>query len=249
MRAVEHEHVRTRVNERAAAVEHVRRHADGRRAQQPSRRVLGGVGVLEHLFNVLYRDKPLEAVIPVDYGQLLNAVFLEDGLRLVKRRAFKPGDEVVFRHDLVYAAGHIGLKLHVAVGDDADEPSVRVDYGHAGNAELRHERIRVAEGVVRAEGERVGDNAVFRALDHVHLFRLRVDAHVLVYDADAALARNGDRHAVLRHSVHRRAHHRHVQPDALCELRGEIDIRREHIALRRDEQHVVKRQTLADKTL
>ena len=58
--------------------------------------------------------------------------------------------------------------------------------------------------------------------------------------ADAALTGQGNGHAGLGNRVHSRAHHRDIQGDLLCQLGVQIHIRRKHIALRRDEQHIVK---------
>ena len=249
MGAVEHQHVRACVDKRAAAVDNVVRNADGRRAEQAACAVLGRMGIFEDLLYILYGYEAFKPVIIIHYGELFDAVLLKYLLCLVERGADKPGYEAVPGHYLADLPAHVGLKLHVAVGDDTDKLSVTVHYRDAGNTELCHKRVRIAERIVRAKRERVRDNAVFRALDHVDLLGLSVNAHVLVNDAYAALARYCDRHAVLCDRVHRSAHHRHVQPYLLCEPCGKVHIRRQHVALRRNEQHVVKRQPLADKTL
>ena len=173
----------------------------------------------------------------------------QDLLGLVKRRADLAGDEPAAGHDLGDAAAQLGLELHVAVGDDAHQLAVLVHDGHAGDAVLGHQGLRVAERLVRREGEGIRDDAVFRTLDQVDLLGLHVDGHVLVDNADAALARDGDGHAVLGDGVHRGAHDRDVQTDFFCQIRGQIHVGGQDIALRRDQQHVVKGQAFADNTL
>ena len=248
MGRVEHEHVNARIDKRAGTVEHVIRDADGGSAEQTAGCVLCGVRVLEHLFNVLYRDKAAQLVVLVDYGKLLYTVLLEDGLGFVKRRADKAGDKPGLGHDLVDAAAHIGLKLHIAVRDDADELAVFVNDGHAGDAELCHERVRVAEGIAGAEVERICNNAVFGTLDQIDLLGLMLNAHVLMDNADAALSRNCDRHAVLGNGIHGRAHHGHVEPDLIGEPCSKLNIGRQNVTLGRDKKHVIKREPLTDET-
>ena len=249
VRRVEHKRVHACLDKRAGTVEYVVRHADGGGAEQAPVPVLGRVRVFDDLFNVLYRYKPLEAELLVHYGQLFYLVPAEDVLGLLERGALPAGDEALTGHDLADAGVHVLLKLHVAVRDDADEHAVGVHDRHAGDAVLRHERVRLAEGVVRPQIEWVRDDAVLRTLDHIDLLGLVVYRHALVDDADAALARYGDGHAVFRHGVHGRAHDGRVEPDGLGQVRGQVDVGRQDAALRRDEQYVVKGQALADKAL
>ena len=244
--AVEHQHVHARVEQRAGAVEDIVRHADGRGAQQPPRSVLGGVGVLHDLFDVLDRDEPPEVVFLVDDRQLFDAVMAQDLLGLLQRRADLAGDEPLARHDLGDLAAEVFFKFHVAVGDDADELVLLVHDRNAGDAVFRHQRLGVAERFVRRQREGIGDDAVFRALDQIDLLGLHVDRHVLMDDADAALARDGDGHAVLGDGVHGGAHDGDVQSDLVRQTGGKVDVGGEHVALCGDKQHIVKGQPFAD---
>ena len=94
--------------------------------------------------------------------------------------------------------------------------------------------------MIGSQGKRICDDAVLRAFDLVHLFGLRLDGHVLMYDADAALSRHGDGHAVLRHSVHSCAHHRNVQFDLLRQPGAELHLVRHHLWVGGYQQHVIK---------
>ena len=115
-----------------------------------------------HFFEGFNGDKALQLVVLIHDRQLFNAVFLQDGLGLVKGSALESGNQVLAGHHFVDAAAHVGFKLHVAVGDDTDELSVIVNDGHAGDAELAHQRVRVAQCMSGVEIERIGDDAVCR---------------------------------------------------------------------------------------
>jgi len=75
--------------------------------------------------------------------------------------------------------------------------------GHAGDVLGTRELEHFADGRLGAHGDRVVDDAALEALHPRHLPGLRLDGHVLVDDADAALLRDGDREAVLGHGIHR----------------------------------------------
>jgi hypothetical protein len=96
------------------------------------------------------------------------------------------------------------------------------------------------------DGHRVLDHPALGALDPVHLLGLPLDRHVLVDDADPALARHGDRHARLGHGVHRRGDQRDRQPDRAGELRLHAGVLRVDLRVPRGQQHVVEGERLAD---
>ena len=172
----------------------------------------------------------------------------EDLLGLGQGGALGGGDQVLLGHHVVDELGHIGLKLHVAVGDDTDETAVVAD-GHAGDAVLGHQPVGLGQGVARAQPERVGDNAVLTALDHVHLLSLLADGHILMDDADAALPGDGDGHAVLGDGIHGGADQRNIQMNFTGQAGVQINVGGQHITGSRDEQHVIKGQPLLDKLL
>ena len=68
-----------------------------------------------------------------------------------------------------------------------------------------------ADGFIRRQRDRVGDDAVFAPLDLVHLAGLHGDRHVLVDDADAALLGERDGQFALGDRVHRRREDRNVE--------------------------------------
>ena len=172
----------------------------------------------------------------------------QDLLSLLQGDALGGGDQVLLGHHVVDELVHVGLELHVPVGDDADQLSVVTD-GHAGDAVLGHQLVGLRQGVARSQPEGVGDDAVLAALDHIHLLRLLADRHVLVDDADAALPGDGDGHAILGDGIHSGTDKRDIQPDFLCQVGVQIHISGQHIAGGGDQQHVVKGKPLLDKLL
>ena len=181
-------------------------------------------------------------VLAVHDGQLLNLVAAEDLTGLLEGGALGSGDQVVLGHHVVNELRHVGLKLHITVGDDTNELAVVAD-GHTGDAVLRHQLVCLSQGVAWAEEEGVGDNAVLTALDHVHLLGLSADGHILVDDTQTAFPGQGDGHPGLGDRVHGGAHHRDIQGDLAGETGVQVDVCGEHVALGRNQQHVVEGQT------
>ena len=162
----------------------------------------------------------------IDNGKLLLAGLAKDFLGLCQSDANLGSDQLVpGRHDLGDLPTVVLLELEIPVGDDSDQPahlSVLCD-GHAGNTELAHQGIRIGQGVVRSQGEGLGDHTVLRPLYLVDFLGLLGDGHVLVNNADPALAGHGDCHPVLGYRVHGCAHHGDVEADRSGELRPQIN--------------------------
>ena len=131
MGAVQYQNIHAGVNEGGGAIQHIGSDAYGGGTEQAAGSILGGVRIFQYLFNILDSDKALELIILVHNGQLLYAVLLKNGLGLVQSGALVAGDKVFVGHNLIYTTAHIGLELHVSVGDDAYEVSLIV---HDGNA-------------------------------------------------------------------------------------------------------------------
>ena len=163
--------------------------------------------------------------------------------RLLERRADRHSDQIVFRHPLGDRQIEARLESQIAVGENADQLSVRVRHRHAGNLVLLHHLQRLGDRLPRPHGDRVDDHARFRALHFVDLFRLLLDRHVLVDDTESALLRHGDRQARLGHRVHRRGDDRDVESNVAGQTRGDVDEVRVKVGLRRAQQDVVKCQT------
>ena len=184
-----------------------------------------------------------ELEVIVYNGQLLNLVLAEDLLGFLQGGALFGGDQMVLGHHVVNQLVHVLFKLHVPVGDDADELTVVAD-GHTGNAVFRHELVSLSQSVTGSQPEGVGNDAIFTALHHIHLLGLLADGHVLMDDADTALTGDGNGHPILGDCIHGGTHHRDVQADLFGELGVQVDVCGQDIALRGDQQHIVKGQTL-----
>ena len=245
MGGVEADGVHLGVDQRGDAIHHIAGDANGGGAEQATLTVLGGVGVLLGLLDVLDGDEAAQHVVLVHQRQFFDAVFGEDLARLFQRGAHRGGDEVFRGHDLGDLAGIVGLKAQIAVGEDADQLAVFGD-GHAGDAVARHQFLRVGDEMIRGEEERIGDDAVFRTLDLVHLRGLRLDGHVLVDDAQTAFAGDGDGQTRVGDGIHGGAHQGDVQGDALGERHGGVYLLGQHIALAGDQQNVVKSKPFPD---
>src|SRR2546422_4384006 len=80
-------------------------------------------------------------------------------------------------------------------------------------------------------------------LHAVHLRRLAVHRHVLVDDADAALARDRDRHLRFGDCIHRGGHEGDVEGDAAGKARAHVHVPRMYAREPRNEQNVVESES------
>ena len=239
VRGVDRDHVHARIHERAHSFDDVRRDADRSTREQPSRLILGGMGVFDGFFDVFDGDETFEIAVLVHKRQFFYPMHAQDLLRLFERRAHGRGYQIILGHDLADELGEIRFKAQIAVGDDTDELFAARDR-NAAYLELAHEIERIAELMFGRQMEGVGDNAVFAAFDLVHLLRLGFYAHVLVYHAQTAFAREGYCKLIFRDRIHGSAQKRDIQHDVVRELGGNVHLSGHDVGIFRNEQDVVK---------
>src|SRR2546423_863259 len=232
----------TRAHEFVGALAEVSGRADGGGDAQSSEVVLRGVRVTDGLLYVFDRDETFEVLVVVNDEKLFDAVLLQDDLGLVERRADGDGDERLRRHDLGDRDVEARLEAKVAVGDDADEVSVFVNDGDAADFITLHDCQSLVHGAVGAYGDGVNDHPRLGALHAVNLFGLPLDWKIFVDDADAALLRDGDGEAALRHRVHGGGAERDAKAYADRDRRRGVGLRGQNVGARRHEQHVVEGQ-------
>ena len=155
---------------------------------------------------------PLRQPSASTHRELLDLVAVQDRARLLERRADGDGDEALARHQLGDRPRRVVLEAEVAVREDADEASVLVGDRHAGDVVGLHQRERVGDAVAPAGS--VTGSTIIPASERLTLSTSAAcscDGEVAVDDADAALARERDRHARLGDRVHRRRDERDLR--------------------------------------
>ncbi len=239
---VQHQHVDRSCDQGGRPGLEVGAHAHRRCHPQPAEVVLGGVGVLDGLGDVLDGDEALELEVVVDDQQLLDLVLAQHLAGHLERGPDRHGDQVGRRHEVAYRAVEVGLEAQVAVGEDAEQQPVWGHDRHPADAVAAHELLGVVQGRVTTEGDRVDDHPRLGALHLADHLSLLLDRHLLVDDADAAVARHRDRHRRLGDRVHGRGDQRGVQRHPPGEARGQVDLAGQHGAVRRHQEHVVEGQ-------
>ena len=205
----------------------------------------------DRLFHVLDGDQADAAILVVDDQQLFDAMLVQHPLRLVLADALAHRDEILMRHQLGDFLLGIGRKPHVAVGEDADQFPGHVlgcagDHGNAGKAVVVHQRHRVRQHGVGADGQRIDHHAGFVLLDLPHLGGLAVGIKIAVDDADAAGLRHRDRHARFGDSIHRGGDDRDIERDRAGDAGADIGLGGQDVRETRFQKHVVERVGFAD---
>ncbi len=246
MRGVDDDHVDAGAHEQFDALLGALADADRRADAQLALRVARGGREVGLLGDVLDRHQPAQLEGLVDDQHALEPVAVHQRLAFVDARALGHRDQALARrHDLAHRGVHPCLETQVAPGHDADHLAV-VEHREARNAMLRGQGLDLADGGRRADRDRVAQHAALVALDPGHLGGLRRRRQVLVDDADAAFLRDRDRQPRLGDGVHRRRDQRQVQRDAPGQPRGQAGVARQHLRIRRHQQHVVEGERFAE---
>ena len=135
-----------------------------------------------------------------------------------QRRADGSRNQVFLGHDIADAAAHVFFKAHITVGDDPDEFAVDRNR-YTGDAIFTHQFIGIGQEVIRVKENGIDDDAVFRPFYLVDFTGLSCNGHILMNNANAAFAGNGNRHRGFRYRIHTRTHNRNIQFDIAGQVR------------------------------
>jgi hypothetical protein len=240
VRRIHDQDVHAGADERAGARVGIRAAADRGGHAEPAVLVLVRVGMLAALEDVLHGDQALENAIGVHHRQLLDPVLRQDPLGVVEAGADRRGDEPILGHRVADRLLEIALELEIAVGDDADQPSLSVHDRDAGDLEAPHQDIGLAQRAVGTERDRVENHPALAPLHPVHLRGLALGRHVLVEDAHAAGPRHRDGHVGLGDGVHGGGDQRDVEGDGAGEAADSHDLARMHRGVSRHQEDIVE---------
>ena len=204
--------------------------------------------MLLRLLDVLDRDEAAQDPGAVHHQQLLDAVGVQQLLRALEAGPLGHRDELLGHHGADRLL-QIALEANVAVGDDADRPTVSRHHGQARDVVSLHQLERLGQLLVGADGYRVDHHPGLGLLDLLNLEGLLGDGEILVNDPDAALPRHTDGGGGLGHRVHGRRYDRHGQLDGSRQRRLDVGVLRDDVALGRDQQDVVEGESLSQRTI
>ena len=160
VRGIQNHHVHLRVHQGAHAVKHVCRDSHAGTAQQPSLGVFCGKRIFNRLLDILDGDQAHQIEILVHDGKLFLPRLRKNFLRFFQGDALSCGDQSFRGHGLFNFLREICFELKIPVGNDTDQPAAFRNR-YAGDAELRHQVIRVLKSMLRRKREGVGDDSVF----------------------------------------------------------------------------------------
>ena len=160
VRGIQNHHVHLRIHQSAHAVKHVRRDSHAGSAQQPSLRVFCGKRIFNRLLNILDGDQAHQVEILVHDRKLFLSRLCQDFLSFFQGDALSCGDQPFRGHGLFNFLREICFELKITVGNDANQPAAFRNR-YAGDAELRHQVVRILKSMLRGKREGVGDDSVF----------------------------------------------------------------------------------------
>ena len=208
--------------------------------------VLAGQGIAPPFLDVLDGNEPFQVKGVVHHQKLLDTVLVQEFLRLVQAGSLRHRDQVFGGHERRNRLLQVAHETQVAVRENPRQLRALGD-GDAGNPVTGHHLDGFLHPLAWAHGNRVHDHAAFGALDLVDLGGLRLDTEVLVDDADAALLRQGNGQIGLGDGIHGGADQRDVEFDFIGQQGRDVRVTGEHVRMRGQQQHVVKRQALGQR--
>jgi hypothetical protein len=208
------------------------------------RRLMRSIG--HRLFDILHRNEADAAALIVDDQQFLDAALVELTAGFLLRHAGSDRYQIVPSHQLGHRLGRVLREPHVAVGDDADQPPVRLGDRDAGDAVALHQLEGIRERLVGLHGDRVHHHAALEAFYRAHGRGLLLRLHVAVEHAEPAELRHHDRHVGFGHGVHGRGQDRDVERDPLGHAAARVRLARQDVGFGGLEQHVVEGEAEAD---
>ena len=206
--------------------------------------------MLSEIVNITHGDQTGEASIGIDEQQLLNAAAIQNRLSKRRRCVSRRGHQLIFGHHVLDAClGGMIDKANIAPGQDANHARAsRAIFSHRKSADsvFAHQLLGALHGVSGRKRDGISDDAVLSSLDFLNFERLPLRRNIFVDDADAALLGqcNGERR--FGHRVHGRRNQRDIQADAPGELRPRISGLRRDLAVPRNQQDVVKSDSVLD---
>ena len=80
--------------------------------------------IFDHFFDVFNGDQATKSEVVIDYEQLLNAMAMQNVLRLIESCAYWNGYEVLARHYFSNGLVYISLKTKVSISEYAYETAL-----------------------------------------------------------------------------------------------------------------------------
>jgi hypothetical protein len=140
---------------------------------QAAHLVLARERMTRRLVHVLNRNQAAQPVMVIDQRQLLNSMFLEQVLGVLKANAGSRRNEPR-RHHLAHRTLESALETQVAIGQDSDQPFV-THHGQARNPIALHHRQRISNLLLRMDRDGIGNHAALEFLNCRNLGGLLLD--------------------------------------------------------------------------
>ena len=242
VRGVDHQHVHTGSDQGVHSLVSIGAGTNGGADAQLAIGILTGVREAFGLIKIFHGDHAAQVKRVVNHQYFLDPVLVQQLLHLGEIGA------LLHRHELV-ARGHdgrdeflrVGLKTHIAPGDDTNQ-ILAIEHWHAGYTMGTRQLDQLGDGGILLNRDGVLDHTAFEFLNLAHLLCLVGNRHTLVNDADAALLCHRDGQAKFGHSIHGGRYQGDVQFYVARQLGAQRDAGGDNLGVTRTQQDIVKRK-------
>ena len=246
MRRIDDQTINARFYQLVGAFPEITRSTNGRRYAQAAQIILRRCRILNCFLNVFDGNQALQVFVIIDDQKFFDAMFLQNCLGLIQRRANRNGDQRLLRHNLRNRQFKSSFESQITIGYDADQVAVFIDHGHAADVIALHHVQRFTHRTILSNRHRIDNHSGFGAFHFVDFFSLALDTEIFVNDADATLLGDRDRQRRFGHSVHRSGTERNLQTNTTRKLCRRVCFSRQHIGSRRHQQYIIKSQSLGN---
>ena len=159
MRRIDHQTIDARFHQFISALSEISGRSYRRGDAQSSQVIFRRGRIFDRFLNVFDCNQAFQMLVAINDQKFLDAMLLQNSLRLIERRADRNSDERLFGHYFRNRQFESRLESQIAVRDDAHQVTGFIDYRDAADVIALHHVKRFAHRPILTNRDRIDDHA------------------------------------------------------------------------------------------